>query len=86
MTKLFEIRREMSTSNIIGGSQNISMPRRNKMVLLLSLPIVVILWFIGWSLMWVGQSRRQLNKAESLNQAALSFVVDMPEVKHLRAE
>ncbi len=76
----------MSTSSIIGRSQNISMPRRNKMVLLVSLPIVMILWFIGWSLMWLGQSHRQLNKTESLDQTALSFVVEMPEVKPLRAK
>ena len=58
------------------------MPKLNRAVLLLlMLPIVIFIWFIGWSLYWIG-STREVNKPRKIDQKELTFTVQMPEEKH----
>jgi len=45
------------------------------------LPIVVFLWFIGWSLYWIG-SREDAKPRKMPDQNELTFTVQMPEEKY----
>jgi hypothetical protein len=57
------------------------MPKRNKVALLFVLPIAVFIWFIGWSLYWVGsKGKTAAPSAKPLN--GLTFSVLMPEQKY----
>jgi hypothetical protein len=57
------------------------MPKRNKVALLFVLPIAVFIWFIGWSLYWVGSKGKTATpSAKPLN--GLTFSVLMPEQKY----
>jgi hypothetical protein len=58
------------------------MPRRNRVVLLLIFPIAVFIWFIGWSLYWIGSREEGAKPTKTLDQKELIFTVLMPEQKH----
>ena len=64
-------------------SQKDFMPKRNRAALLLVLPIAVFLWFIGWSVYWVG-SRVKASKPERMHANGLTFTVLMPEQKYAK--
>jgi len=57
------------------------MRKRNRLVLLLMLPIVVFILFIGWSLYWIG-SRENDKPRKASEQNELTFAVEMPEEKY----
>ncbi|MEM2108012.1 MAG: hypothetical protein QXL10_01860 [Candidatus Bathyarchaeia archaeon] len=50
-------------------------------IVFLMLPIVVFLWFIGWSLYWIG-SGEDAKPRKMLDQNGLTFTVQMPEEKY----
>jgi hypothetical protein len=45
------------------------------------LPLVVFMWFFGWSLYWIG-SRKDSKPREMAEQNELTFTVQMPEEKY----
>jgi hypothetical protein len=57
------------------------MRKRNRVVLFLMLPIVVFMWFIGWSLYCIG-SRADAKPRKASDQNELTFTVQMPEEKY----
>jgi len=57
------------------------MRKRNRLVLLLMLPIVVFILFIGWSLYWIG-SRENAKPRKTSEQNELTFAVEMREEKY----
>jgi hypothetical protein len=59
------------------------MRKRNRAVLLLILPIAVFLWFVGWSLYWIG-SRRKAPKLSTIPLNGLIFTVPIPEQKYAK--
>ena len=42
--------------------------KRNRAVVLLMVPIIIVMWFVGWSLYWIGSQKRKLKKARKLAQ------------------
>jgi hypothetical protein len=59
------------------------MRKRNKVALLLLLPIAVFIWFIGWSLYWMDSKRKTATPSKKpLN--GLTFAVLTPEQKYAR--
>jgi hypothetical protein len=64
-----------------------SIPRkRNRVVMVLLLPVVAILWLMGWSLCWVGFRKQLVKSAKSKRHEGedLTFTVLMPEQKHVK--
>jgi hypothetical protein len=57
------------------------MRKRNRVVLFLLMPIVVFMWFIGWSLNWIS-SRNAAQPEKTLDRNKLPLVVLMPEKKY----
>jgi hypothetical protein len=58
------------------------MPRRNRAALLLILPIVIFMWFIGWSLYWIGSRGGAAKPRKTIDRKELTFTVLMPEEKY----
>jgi hypothetical protein len=59
------------------------MRKQNRVALLLILPIAVFLWFIGWSLYWIGSSGK-VAKPRKIPDSWLTFTVLMPEQKYAK--
>jgi len=57
------------------------MRKRNRAALLFVLPIAVFIWFIGWSLYWVG-SKRQAVAPSMKPLDGVTFTVIVPEQKY----
>ena len=57
------------------------MRKRNRVSLLLVLPIAVFIWFVGWSLSWIG-SKRKTAAPSTKPLDNLTFAVLMPEQKY----
>jgi hypothetical protein len=57
------------------------MRKRNRVVLFLMLPIVIFMWFIGWSLYCIG-SREDAKPRKMSDQNELTLTVQMPEEKY----
>ncbi len=57
------------------------MPKRNRAALLLVLPIAVFIWFIGWSLNWIG-SKEHAAPPSAKPHDGVTFTVLMPEQKY----
>ena len=57
------------------------MPRRNRVAVLLMLPIAVFLWFVGWSLYWAGLRKKRVHAkpTRSPDASELTFTVLVPE-------
>lgn len=60
------------------------MPRQNKLGMLLVLPIVIFLWFVGWSLFWAGSMAESVKPEPVSDQNGLYFTVLIPEEKLAR--
>jgi hypothetical protein len=58
------------------------MPRRNRVALLLILPIIVCIWFFGWSLYWIGSRGEPVKPRKTIDHKDLTFTVLMPEEKY----
>jgi hypothetical protein len=58
------------------------MPRRNRVALLLILPIVIFMWLIGWSLYWIGSRGESAKPRKITDHKELTFTVLMPEEKY----
>jgi hypothetical protein len=48
------------------------------------LPIIIFIWFIGWSLYWIG-SRENAKPRKTSDQNELTFTLQMPEEKYASA-
>ncbi len=57
------------------------MRKRNKLALLLILPVAVFIWLVGWSLYWSG-SRGKATETNKATNTGLTFTVLMPEQKY----
>ena len=55
---------------------------RNRLILFLALPVVVFLWFFGWSLYWIGSAKYNAKFAERKSQEDLAFEVLTPEQQY----
>jgi len=57
------------------------MRRRNRLAVLLMLPIAVFLWFVGWSLYWSGLRKKRVHAkpARIPDASELTFTVLVPE-------
>jgi hypothetical protein len=59
------------------------MPRRNRVVSFLIMPIAVFFWGIGWSLYWIGSTKKITKHKPQLSvQKELSIFVPTPQQKH----
>jgi hypothetical protein len=48
------------------------------------LPLVIFLWFVGWSLFWAGSMTESVKPEKASDQNGLSFTVPIPEEKLVR--
>jgi hypothetical protein len=60
------------------------MPRRNKWVAFAALPVALLLWFVGWSLFWLGSKDQKFSKKARLNAVKdnVVFLVSAPELQN----
>jgi hypothetical protein len=59
------------------------MRKRNRIVLFLVLPLVVFMWFIGWSLDWISsREAAQPKKTQDQNENEPPLIALMPEKKY----
>ena len=65
--------------------QSVSRPhihKRNRIALLLTLPIVVFAWFIGWSLYWIGYKEKVVKPKKMSVNEELTTTVAVPEIEY----
>ena len=59
------------------------MPRRNRALFFLIMPVAVFIWSIGWSLFWMASKRESVKPTPKLpSKKELTFLVPMPEQKY----
>lgn len=59
------------------------MPRRNRALSIMVMPIAILLFFIGWSLNWTGSKKEpRRHKVKLSGQEELAFIVPIPEQQH----
>ena len=56
--------------------------KRNRTVLLLTFPIVVFAWFIGWSLYWIGYQEKAVKPKKTSDNEELTTAVTIPEIEY----
>ncbi len=54
----------------------------NRTVRVLLLPVMAILWLIGWSLYWLGRRKPMAKSANNKGNGDVIFTVLMPEQKY----
>ena len=57
------------------------MPKRNRIFLLLAMPVAVFLWCIGWALYWIGAKKEKLKPAPVKKAENVTLTVLVPEDK-----
>jgi len=57
------------------------MPRRNRAVTLMLMPMAVFLWCLGWSLYWSGSRKNAMSQPKLSRDEDLTFIVPVPEQK-----
>jgi len=62
------------------------MRSRNRFTAFLVMPLVVIFWFIGWSLFWIGSRKRRAQPVRKVAHDELRFAVLMPEQKYVKQQ
>ena len=55
--------------------------RRRRLLGLLLLPIGLLAWCIGWSLLWIGETKEKLKPRLAEHRGNLMFSVRLPEPK-----
>jgi len=55
--------------------------RRRRLFGLLMIPIGVLVWCIGWSLLWIGETKEKLRPKLVEQKGNLTFSVLLPEAK-----
>ena len=60
------------------------MHKRNRLAVLLAMPVVVFLRVIGWSLHWIGCSRNKVDQKKRPSGKELSFAVLTPEQEYAK--
>jgi flagellar basal body-associated protein FliL len=55
------------------------MRRRNRFTMILVMPLVVLIWVIGWSLFWLGSNKGSAAPIKRAESRPLAFSVVMPE-------
>ena len=59
------------------------MPRRKRARSIMAMPIAILLFFIGWSLYWIGSKKEpRRHKVKLPSQKELDFIVPTPEQQH----
>ena len=58
------------------------MRMRNRFTTLLTIPLVVFFWAIGWSLSWIGSEKRKGEANKKPDHKQLAFAVLVPEQKY----
>jgi hypothetical protein len=74
----------MLKSYINSFSPTALMRKRNRVALLLILPVVIFIWLIGWSLYWIGSKGRVAKPRKIIDRKELTFTVLMPEEKYAK--
>jgi hypothetical protein len=60
------------------------MPRRNRALSIMVMPIAILLFFNGWSLYWIGPKKEpRRHKVKLRGQKELAFIVPIPEKQHV---
>jgi hypothetical protein len=62
------------------GKQASTSHKRTVLRVLL-LPVMAILWIIGWSLYWIGSRKQPAKTRKEDSSEQLAFMVQMPEQK-----
>ena len=59
---------------------------RNRVVVILVLPIVIFLWLIGWSLFWIGSQIRLSEAEDAVEEDGMNMTIVLYEEcnQHLR--
>jgi len=57
------------------------MPKRKRALMLLAMPLAVFLWFIGWTLYWVGARKKKLKPEPVKKKESVTLTVILPEDK-----
>ena len=57
------------------------MPKRKRIFVLLAMPFAVFLWFIGWTLYWVGTKKEKLKPEPVKKKESVTLTVLLPENK-----
>ena len=60
------------------------MRKRNRFTLFLVAPLAVFFWVFGWSLYWIGSSKKLAKPDKMKNSKELTFTVLMPEQKYAK--
>jgi hypothetical protein len=66
------------------------MPKRNRVISRLLLPLAIFLWFIGWSIAWLGSKMEMKRKTaiphpKLLNEKDVTFIVPCSRAKGKRS-
>jgi hypothetical protein len=57
------------------------MRKRNRAALFLILPIIIFIWFLGWSLYWISSRGKVVKPRKIIDRKDLTFTVLVPEKK-----
>jgi hypothetical protein len=50
------------------------------------LPIVIFIWFVGWSLYWIGSRGKVVKPRKIIDRKELTFTVLIPEKKYAKQQ
>jgi hypothetical protein len=60
-----EINNALPQSNVkLKRGQHVNKPMRNNIIKLILLPIAIILWIVGWSMVWAASGKEQKGRLE----------------------
>ena len=59
------------------------MPKRNKAICLVAMPLATIMFVFGWIFYWFGSRRQMEAKTEPKLNSEFNFIVSIPELNNL---
>ena len=62
------------------------MRRRHKLTTLLTMPLAVFLWVVGWSLFWIGSRKKRVEPRRKPARDELRFAVLVPEQEYAKQQ
>jgi hypothetical protein len=58
------------------------MPKRNRAICLVAMPLATILFVLGWIFYWFGSRRQMEVKIKQKSNSEFNFLVSIPELKN----
>lgn len=52
---------------------------RNRVVVIVLLPVIILLWIIGWSLFWIGSQNKSQKKQTTTERDRINMAIVMYE-------